>query len=61
VRLLGPAPAPLAVLRGRKRFQCLLKADTWPAIRGVYAEMRKMLIKDKNIRISVDLDPMDML
>jgi primosomal protein N' (replication factor Y) len=61
VRLLGPAPAPLAVLRGRKRFQCLLKADTWPAIRGVYAQMRKALAKEKNVRISVDLDPMDML
>jgi len=61
VRVLGPAPAPLAVLRGRKRFQCLLKAETWPAIRGVYAEMRKMLAKEKNVRISVDLDPMDML
>jgi primosomal protein N' (replication factor Y) (superfamily II helicase) len=61
VRLLGPAPAPLSVLRGRKRFQCLLKANTWPAIRGVYVEMRKMLAKEKNVRISVDLDPMDML
>lgn len=61
VRVLGPAPAPLSVLRGRKRFQCLLKADTWPAIRGVYAHMRAMLAKEKNVRISVDLDPMDML
>ncbi|SFL99493.1 replication restart DNA helicase PriA [Desulfomicrobium norvegicum] len=61
VRVLGPAPAPLAVLRGRKRFQCLLKADSWPAIRGVCAEMRKMLSGEKNVRISVDLDPMDML
>jgi primosomal protein N' (replication factor Y) (superfamily II helicase) len=61
VRLLGPAPAPLSVLRGRKRFQCLLKANTWPAIRGVYVEMRNMLAKEKNVRISVDLDPMDML
>ena len=61
VRLLGPAPAPLSVLRGRKRFQCLLKADMWPAIRGVYAQMREMLAKEKNVRVSVDLDPMDML
>jgi primosomal protein N' (replication factor Y) (superfamily II helicase) len=61
VRVLGPAPAPLSVLRGRKRFQCLLKADSWPAIRGVCAEMRKMLAGEKNVRISVDLDPMDML
>ena len=61
VRVLGPAPAPLSVLRGRKRFQCLLKADSWPAIRGVCAEMRKTLAKEKNVRMSVDLDPMDML
>jgi primosomal protein N' (replication factor Y) len=39
----------------------LLKADSWPAIRGVYAEMRRMLSGEKNVRISVDLDPMDML
>ncbi len=61
VRVLGPAPSPLSVLRRRKRFQCLLKADTWPAIRGVCAEMRKMLAGEKNVRMSVDLDPMDML
>lgn len=61
VRVLGPAPAPLAVLRGRKRFQCLLKADTWPAIRGVCAEMRASLAKEKHVRMSVDLDPVDML
>jgi primosomal protein N' (replication factor Y) len=61
VRVLGPAPAPLSVLRGRKRFQCLLKADNWPAIRGVCAEMRKSLAAEKNVRMSVDLDPMDML
>lgn len=61
VRVLGPAPAPLAVLRGRKRFQCLLKADSWPAIRGVCAEMRKTLRTEKNVRMSVDLDPVDML
>lgn len=61
VRVLGPAPAPLPVLRGKKRFQCLLKADSWPAIRGVCAELRKRVTQVKNIRMSVDLDPVDML
>jgi primosomal protein N' (replication factor Y) len=61
VRILGPAPAPLSVLRGRKRFQCLLKADSWPAIRGVCGEMRKALAKEIHVRMSVDLDPVDML
>lgn len=61
VRVLGPAPAPLAVLRGRKRFQCLLKAETWPAIRGVCALLRSWLAGEKNVRMAVDLDPVDML
>lgn len=61
VRVLGPAPAPLPVLRGRKRFQCLLKADSWPAIRGLCAELQKRAGQFKNIRMSVDLDPVDML
>lgn len=61
VRVLGPAPAPLSVLRGRKRFQCLLKGESWPSIRSVCAEMRKMLAGEKRVRMSVDLDPMDML
>jgi primosomal protein N' (replication factor Y) len=61
VRVLGPAPAPLSVLRGRKRFQCLLKGEAWPSIRSVCAEMRKMLAGEKRVRMSVDLDPMDML
>lgn len=61
VRVLGPAPAPLAVLRGRKRFQCLLKADNWPVIRGICSELKKLVDKEKYVRLSVDLDPMDML
>ena len=61
VRVLGPAPAPLAVLRGRKRFQCLLKAGNWPVIRGICAELKKLVEKEKQVRLSMDLDPMDML
>lgn len=61
VRVLGPAPAPLAVLRGRKRFQCLLKAGNWPVIRGICAELKKLVEKEKQVRLSVDLDPMDMM
>ena len=61
VRVLGPAPAPLAFLRGRKRFQCLLKADNWPIIRGLCFELKKLVAKDKQVRLSVDLDPLDML
>lgn len=61
VQVLGPAPAPLAVLRGRKRFQCLLKGRNWPDIRGVCIGVRDVVGGDRSVRMSVDLDPVDML
>lgn len=60
VRLLGPAPAPLAVLRGRRRFHCLLKGADWRGIRQVFAA----LLRDKeavHLRPFLDLDPVNML
>lgn len=61
VQVLGPAPAPLSILRGRRRFQCLLKAGTWPAIRALGVAMKKNLHNKQPVRMSVDLDPVDML
>lgn len=60
VRLLGPAPAPLAVLRGRRRFHCLLKGSDWRSIRQVFAA----LVQDgaaAHLRPFLDLDPVNML
>lgn len=57
---LGPAPAPMALLRGRRRFHCLLKGQQWQAMRQLFQELLGMT--DKNIlRISLDLDPLNML
>jgi len=61
IRVLGPAPSPLGLLRGRKRYQCLLKGGDWAAIRGLYAEVRKRLSPHSKIRVSLDLDPVNML
>lgn len=61
IRVLGPAPSPLAMLRKRKRFQCLVKGDNWAAIRSLCSEMRKMIQAEKTVRMTVDLDPVDML
>jgi primosomal protein N' (replication factor Y) len=61
VRVLGPAPAPLALLRGRKRYQLMLKASNWPSIRNVYAAIRRELPARSDIRASLDLDPVNML
>ncbi|BAV92056.1 replication restart helicase PriA [Candidatus Desulfovibrio trichonymphae] len=60
VRMLGPAPAPLSVLRGQRRYQCLLKAEDWPSLRHVFlfAQAQK---KNAALRLFLDLDPVNML
>lgn len=60
VRLLGPAPAPLAKLRGRMRFNCLLKAADWPSIRAVYAAGLGVK-RPEDCRLALDLDPVSVL
>ena len=60
VSVLGPAPAPLALLRGQKRFHCLLKADDWNSLRQIYAQAER-LVDARQLRLFLDLDPMNML
>ena len=64
VTVLGPAPAPLARLQGRLRYQCLLKAADWQAVRRTYGRAsRKTLpgVAPREWRVSLDLDPVNML
>ena len=58
--VLGPAPAPLALLRGRKRFHCLLKGQDWNTLRQVFAQASQT-VDPRHIRILLDLDPVNML
>lgn len=58
---LGPAPAPLSQLKGRRRFQCLVKASGWPEIRELYLRGRAMVPRGADVRLSLDLDPVNML
>ena len=60
VTVLGPAPAPLAVLRGMRRFHCLLKAADWTAMRSLHF-MLLARISCKACRFYLDLDPVNML
>lgn len=60
VRLLGPAPAPLAVLRGRKRYYCLLKGQDWTPLRQIYFAALAAP-ESKYLRIFLDLNPINML
>ena len=61
VEALGPAPAPLAVLRGRHRRRFLLKTKREVNIQAV---LRQWLAKVKvptNVRVQVDIDPYSFL
>lgn len=60
--VLGPAPAPLARIQGRSRFQCLVKAADWQSIRKAYAAaLHELGTLPRDLRITLDLDPVNML
>jgi primosomal protein N' (replication factor Y) len=61
VRVLGPAPAPLALVAGRRRLHCLIKSPDWPAVRQVFAAGLAALAGTTKVRFTLDLDPVDML
>ncbi len=60
VRLLGPAPAPIAMLRGHKRYQFLLKSQDWDKIRKIYFQATR-IVAGGSLRLFLDLDPVNML
>ncbi len=60
VTVRGPAPAPLSLIRGRRRFHCLLKGKDWLAIRTVAASLGTLKIP-RDVRVSLDMDPINML
>ncbi len=61
VRVLGPVPAPLPMVAGRRRFNCLLKAEAWPDIRHIYTILARSQPPNSKLKVRLDLDPVDML
>ena len=66
VNVLGPALAPLGKIRGRTRFQLLLKARSRRSLRQVVEycldELQAELQKDfRSVRLTIDVDPLSML
>jgi primosomal protein N' (replication factor Y) len=62
LEVLGPAPAPLARLRDRYRFQLLLRSASEAALlRGARAVQRASAKLPSTLRATVDVDPMNML
>ncbi|MDR2124145.1 MAG: primosomal protein N' [Desulfovibrio sp.] len=60
VTMLGPAPAPLPLLKGRARRHCLLKGDDWRSFRLLYKYAAETA-KGGALALRLDLDPVNML
>jgi len=62
VRVLGPAEAPLALVRGRYRFRILVKAPRAYDLSAYLREWMERAPKKKgNIKLEVDVDPQSFL
>ena len=57
--VLGPAPAPLPLLKGRKRYHCLVKGQDWVPLRTLFHMAHTVAEKGK-LRVTLDLDPVNM-
>jgi primosomal protein N' (replication factor Y) (superfamily II helicase) len=60
IEVLGPAPAPIARLRGKERLQVLLRADGHPALHRV----ARALLSERlppGVELAVDVDPASLL
>lgn len=60
-RVLGPAPAPLAKLRGKFRFHILVRAEDLDPLRTLAREITGSLRPPEEVQWVVDIDPLDML
>jgi len=60
-RLLGPAPAPIARLRGLHRFHLQVQADDGPALHASIKRVLPKLAPPDDVQWIVDVDPLDML
>ncbi len=56
--VLGPAPAPIALLRGRHRRRLLLKATKETPVQSLIKLWISRTVKYNKVRIQIDVDPM---
>ncbi len=61
ILVLGPAPAPLAILRGRHRRRLLLKTRRDIAVQPLLRGWLAQVAAKGSVRIDVDVDPMSFL
>ncbi|MBZ6382018.1 primosomal protein N' [Sphingomonas sanguinis] len=61
MHVFGPAPAPLAILRGRHRYRLLVHARRALAVQDVIREWLGGLEWSAKVRVAVDVDPYSFL
>ncbi len=57
VMILGPAPAPMALLRGRYRYRLLINARRSAQVQDIIRKWLGELDFPRSVRVSVDIDP----
>lgn len=57
IRILGPAPAPMAILRGKHRRRFLIKAERHVNMQKFIKEWLAMFKVPSSIRLKIDIDP----
>jgi len=61
ITVLGPAPAPLAILRGRHRRRLLLKARRDVAVQKLIREWLAKVPTGRGVKVEIDIDPVSFL
>jgi primosomal protein N' (replication factor Y) (superfamily II helicase) len=61
IRVLGPAPAPLAILRGRHRRRLLMKTGRTVNIQKLLKRWLRQVRLKGDVRVQVDIDPYSFL
>lgn len=61
VSVLGPAPAPIAIVRGRHRWRLLVKANRDVNIQAFLREWLKDIRPKGSLKLNVDVDPYNFL
>ncbi len=64
LEVLGPAPAPLSRLRGKSRYQILLKGKRWSVLHDFTEKVltqAEQEISFAGVNLTVDVDPVNML
>jgi primosomal protein N' (replication factor Y) len=61
VRVLGPAPAPLALLRGRHRWRLLLKVERGISVQEQLRDWLPRVSVPNAVRVQIDIDPQSFL